>query len=60
MPEYGFSLARILPYKNRIYDSVFKRQVHKMVEHTQTESIKFLGPKIWELITDEMKELESL
>ena len=31
-----------------------------MVEHTQTESIKFLGPKIWELITDEMKELESL
>ena len=25
-----------------------------------TESIKFLGPKIWELIPDEMKELESL
>ena len=25
-----------------------------------TESIKFLGPKIWELILDEMKELESL
>ena len=55
MPEYRFSLARILPYKNRIYDSVFKRQVHKMVEHTQTESIKFLGPKIWELIADELK-----
>ena len=25
-----------------------------------TESIKFLGPKIWELVPDEMKELESL
>ena len=25
-----------------------------------TESITFLGPKIWELIPDEMKELESL
>ena len=25
-----------------------------------TESIKFLGPKIWKLIPDEMKELESL
>ena len=24
------------------------------------QSIKFLGPKIWELIPDEMKELESL
>ena len=25
-----------------------------------TESIKFLGPKIWELLPDQMKELESL
>ena len=25
-----------------------------------TESIKFFSPKIWELIPDEMKELESL
>ena len=25
-----------------------------------TKSIKFLGPKIWELIPDEMRELESL
>ena len=25
-----------------------------------TESIKFLGPKIWKFIPDEMKELESL
>ena len=25
-----------------------------------TESFKFFGPKIWELIPDEMKELESL
>ena len=25
-----------------------------------TESIKYLGPKIWELIPDEMKKLESL
>ena len=25
-----------------------------------TESIKFLGPKIWGLIPDEMKELENL
>ena len=25
-----------------------------------TESIKYLGSKIWELIPDEMKELESL
>ena len=24
-----------------------------------TDSIKFLGPKIWELIPDEMKKLES-
>ena len=27
---------------------------------SSTESIKYLGPKIWELIPDEMKELESL
>ena len=26
MREYGFSLTRILPYKDRIYDSVFKRK----------------------------------
>ena len=25
-----------------------------------TDSIKYLGPKIWELIPDEIKELESL
>ena len=25
-----------------------------------TESIEYLGPKIWELISDELKELESL
>ena len=25
-----------------------------------TESIKYLGPKIWELIPDEMKERECL
>ena len=25
-----------------------------------TESIKFLGPKIWELLPDQMKELESI
>ena len=25
-----------------------------------TESIKYLGPKIWELIPDEMKKLEGL
>ena len=27
---------------------------------SSTESIKYLGAKIWELILDEMKELESL
>ena len=27
---------------------------------SSTESIKFFGPKIWELIPNEMKELESL
>ena len=26
MREYGFSLTRVLPYKNRIYDSVFIRE----------------------------------
>ena len=25
-----------------------------------TERIKYLGPKVWKLIPDEMKELESL
>ena len=30
------------------------------IDFSGTESIKYLGPKIWELIPDEMKELESL
>ena len=35
-------------------------QFHILTLRTGTKSIKFLGPKIWELIPDEMKELESL
>ena len=35
-------------------------QFYILTLRTGTKSIKFLGPKIWELIPDEMKELESL
>ena len=42
MQEYGFSLARILPYKDRIVDSVFIR------ENIRTESwILTLHGRIW-------------
>ena len=37
-----------------------RRNFHIPPVFSSIESIKFLGPKIWELIPNEMKELESL
>ena len=54
----SFQLRNEIPYKLRQ-----RSQFHILPVPTVfigTESIKFLSPKIWELIPDEMKELESL
>ena len=54
----SFQLRNEIPYNLRQ-----KSQFHIPPARTVfsgTESIKFLGPKIWELIPGEMKERESL
>ena len=53
-----FQFRNDLPYNLRQ-----RSQFHILFVRTVfsgTESIKFLGPKIWELMPDEIKELESL
>ena len=42
----------------RFFEIIFKVKYGRVL--CGTESIKYLGSKIWELIADKMKELESL
>ena len=57
-------MKRLFQFRNDIpYNLRQRSQFHISPVRTVfsvTESIKFLGPKIWELIPDEMKELESM
>ena len=54
----------LFQFRNEIpYNLRQRSQFHIPFAQTvsdSTESITFLGPKIWELIPDEMKKLESL
>ena len=47
-----------VPYNLRQRSQFHIPPVYKVF--TGTESIKFLGPEIWELVSDKMKQLESL
>ena len=57
-------VKRLFQFKNKIpYNLRQRSQIYILPVRTVfsgTQSIKFLGPKIWELIPDEIKELESL
>ena len=54
----------LFQFKNKLPSNLKQRsQIHIPPVRTVssgTDSIKFLGLKIWKLIPDEMKELESL
>ena len=52
-----FQYRNDIPYKLRQRSQFHIPPVRTVF--SGTESIKFLGPKIWELIPDEMKKLES-
>ena len=49
---------RTLPYNLRTNLSFSVRQVHSV--YHGTESLSFLGPKIWELVPEDIKQSESL
>ena len=49
---------RALPYNLRRNSNFSSRQVHSV--YHGTESLSFLGPKIWELIPEDTKQPESL
>ena len=49
---------KAIPYDLRNYNS-FKRRRVNSVWHG-TESVSYLGPKIWDLVPNEIKESESL
>ena len=49
---------RTLPYNLRTNSSFSVRQVHSA--YHGTESLSFLGPKIWELVPEDIKQSESL
>ena len=49
---------KMSPYNFRNNNS-FKRRRVNFVWHT-AESVSYLGPKIWDLVTNEIKESESL
>ena len=49
---------RALPYNLRTNSNFSSRQVHSV--YHGTESLSFLGPKIWELIPEDTKQPESL
>ena len=49
---------RALPYNLRTNSSFSSRQVHSV--YHGTESLSFLGPKIWELVPEDTKQSESL
>ena len=50
--------AKISPYDLH-NNSSFKRRTVNSTWHG-TESVSYLGPKIWDLVANEMKESESL
>ena len=49
---------RALPYNLRTNSNFSSRQVHSV--YHGTESLSFLGPKIWELVPEDTKQSESL
>ena len=49
---------RALPYNLRTNSSFSSRQVHTVCHGTK--SLSFLGPKIWELVPEDIKQSESL
>ena len=49
---------RALLYNLRTKPNFSSRQVHSV--HHGTESLSFLGPKIWELVPEDTKQSESL
>ena len=49
---------KVIPYDLRNYNS-FKRRRVNSVWHG-TESVSYLGPKIWHLVPNQIKESESL
>ena len=49
---------RALPYNLRTNSNFSSRQVHSV--YHRTESLSFLGPKIWELVPVDTKQPESL
>ena len=51
-------LKRTNPYNLRRNDTFYSRQVHSV--YHGTESLSFLGPKIWELVPIEIKESETI
>ena len=57
-------VKRLFQFRNEILKNLRQRsQFHIPPVRTvfsPTDSIKFLGPKIWDFIPDEMEELESL
>ena len=57
-------VKRLFQFRNEILNNLRQRfQFHippVRAVFSPTDSIKFLGPKIWDFIPDEMKELESL
>ena len=51
-------LRKQIPYKLRQRSQFQIPWVHSVF--SGTESLKFLGPKVWALVANEMKQLESL
>ena len=49
---------RALPYNLRANSNFSSRQVHSV--YHSTESLSFLGPKIWKLVPEDTKQSESL
>ena len=50
----------LFQFRNEIFYNLRQRSQLHIPSARGTESIKFRGPKIWKLISDEMKEVESL
>ena len=51
-------VSKASSYNLRRNDTFEKRQVHSV--YHSTESLSFLGPKIWDLVPVELKQSESL
>ena len=53
-----FQFREQIPYELRQRSQFETPRVNSVF--SGTESLKFLGPKVWALVPDEMKQLESL